>query len=212
MPEKSKSSTSNGAPGLSSINTTKTNETDVTKIGSRRRDDVKENTTPVKKTQTTKPTATTPATATKKAPAAATKPLAKTAQASKTTPQTTTRSSFSVGGSNYNIIDDNTTARKMIKWDEKGNIASDSPVIVVGKNAAGGFILAANDSVQGVSSSKFPYTQDKGINFPSLESDVAGGTPTMQTIHGSTYSDLSEVANPKATSLLRGIYRRTGQL
>lgn len=128
-----------------------------------------------------------------------------------TTPSGTTKSSFKVGDSKYNIIADNNSARNLIKWDDDGNIAADSPVQVIGKNANGGFILAASEGASGVNASSFPYSKDTGINFPSLESDVGGSAPLMQSIHGGSYSDFSEVANPKAAAALRGIYKRTGR-
>lgn len=207
MPENKKQSTSKDTPGLSSLLAVNTNKPDVSKVGSETKV-VKTD----KEAKTAKPKATPSSAPVVPKTEIAAKPVIKNVTETKATPKTTTKSSFSVGGNNYNIIDDNTSARKLIKWDEQGNVSPDSPVIVVGKNINGGFILAANESAKGVNNSLYPYTKDTGIDFPSLESDAAGASPLMSSIHRNTYSDLNEVLNQKAASKLRGIYKRTGQL
>jgi hypothetical protein len=146
------------------------------------------------------------------ATAAPAKPLVKETKGAREAPKSYTSSSFKVGDKNYYVINDTSDMRKMIKWDEKGNIAQDSPVQVIGKNIAGGFILAAEEATPNITKYKFPYTQEKGINFSGLETDVAGTTPKMQSIHKGTFTDVSDVIDPRAASQLRGIYKRTGQL
>ena len=191
-------------PGLSSISNAKKAETDVTKVGSRKRDDNVE----TKKVTTVK-TETKP---TESEPTITKTPTAKEVKTTTTEPLKKTKSSFIINDVNYNVIDDNTAARRLIKWDDEGNVAADSPVTIIGRNIDGGFILAATDQVKGVNPSLFPYSETTGISFPSLDADVAGESPRMQGMHRGTYENLSDVYDPQAARKLRGIYKRTGQL
>lgn len=122
-----------------------------------------------------------------------------------------TYSRFKVGGIDYRVIEDNEKARKMIQYDADGNIDPNSPVKVVGKNIGGGFVLAAQKDVKGVSDMKIPITQGQGINFPGLESDVAGDPGRMGTIHMSEQSDPDQVFDSNAARQIYDIYQRTGE-
>lgn len=139
------------------------------------------------------------------------KSTTKTVQETKEQPLNKTYSGFNIGDTKYNIIDDNSTARKMIIWDDKGNVDPNSPVQIIGKNIDGGFILAALDKTKGVNKTPFAYTKEKGINFHTLESDEPG-TVRMQSLHNQNFAKLSDVINTQAASKLRGIYKRTKQL
>lgn len=201
-------------PGLSSVSEYNRTAPDVTSVGSRKRvargsGNPTTPTTPVtpppKTTAPTKPP-------TGKPVVKATPSTLVRGASNNNAPSSHTSSSFKIGNKNYYVVDDNSDVRGMIKWDDKGNVDPTSPVQVIGKNASGGFVLAADEATQGVTKSKFPYSEDKGINFYSLESDEGLDTPYMQSIHRKEFPDLSEVVNPGAASELRGIYRRTGQL
>lgn len=206
---KNTSKTKGNPPGLSSITDYKDSSQDITKIGSRKRvDQAKPN--PPKQPAST-PTKNISPTPKAPIPKSATAPITDNIPPTTASDNLYTTSDFKVGDNNYYVVDDNTNARNMIKWDDKGNIAIDSPVQVIGKNASGGFILAADESIKDVSKSKFPYSQ-QGINFSAFESEFNdGSSPTMQNIHKGSFTSMDEVSNPKAASKLRGIYKRTGQ-
>ena len=191
MPTNKTTPSTGATPGLSSIDNTKKVITPAVKKP------VVTTTTSVKKP---KPVAVIPKST-----------LAKKVKTTKTAPPEYTSSSFNVGKNKYNIIDDNEETRKLITYDDKGNVSPDSAVHVIGENVSGGFILAANEGLTGVKKSYFPYSKT-GIHFPSLRSDAPGATPSMQGIYSGTYKDISEVANAKAAASLRGIYKRTKRL
>jgi hypothetical protein len=120
-----------------------------------------------------------------------------------------TYSGFKVGGSDYDVIDDNEESRRMIQYDDQGNVDPSSPVQVIGKNSSGGFVLAAQSEQRGVAKSKIPFTPEQGINFPSLESDSAGARGKMSSIHSGEFKHPTDVFDPNAAKQIYDIYQRT---
>lgn len=80
---------------------------------------------------------------------------------------------FDIGGSDYRIIDDTDQYRNMIQRDRSGNVVPDSPVIPVGKDIGGGFLLMARGD-SNIPARKIPATFRQGayqMNFPQPASD-----------------------------------------
>jgi len=110
---------------------------------------------------------------------------------------------FKIGETDYTLISDSDNTRKMIKYDESGKVSKDSPVIPIGVNVGGGFLLAAPfDS--NLPKERIPTTStDRGmvINYPQSKSD-----PFILSKYSQSGIDINSAINEEAAEGIKSLY------
>lgn len=115
-------------------------------------------------------------------------------------------SRFKVGDDDYTVITDSDKTRGMIKYDDSGQVDPTSPVIPMGKNINGGFILAARSDL-GLERMKMPrvITEGKGVtHYPQSKSNPN----LIDDLSKSGTNDINSLIDQYSVSELRKLYNR----
>lgn len=112
---------------------------------------------------------------------------------------------FDVGGTPYTLVEDTDDVRRMIRYDNSGNVRSDSPVIPMGVNESGGFILASRKDGD-IKKALVPFTQQAGSRVETVNYPQAKGEPErVGRLLSSGASWSGDLIDPEAAEAIRGL-------